>query len=268
MGRNRQSRGRLRALRILSDSAPNPEILAAMLAEILAFLLMAHRTGDLHRYARMARRLARALKWYLRVYHGEERGGYWLNVSRSRIARITRGRYALSWMYDGEPEVVNVSDGEGWSGKVWIVELSEDDLRMRQKFLMEKGSSENSRRGRAQRNRSEDFHPERMRQFNFEKSIIDWDFVYPNKTFNRESRQWEDHPQAGQKVQVNRETIKNIRGRVAEQIEQAIDDLNGAPEELPEVRDEEGNVVEEAVESPTVEKPEDSAVSGSLSSTG
>ena len=66
-------------------------------------------------------------------------------------------------------------------------------------------------------------------------------------------REYVDHPKAGQPVPVTRENIGQIRGRVSEQIEDAIDEANAPPEELMEVRDDDGNVVEEEEHSPTEE---------------
>lgn len=135
--------------------------------------------------------------------------------------------------------------------KYWvkIIELSERDLRARMKFLTAPASDEDSRRGRSRRSRS-DFHVERMRQYNFEKTVKDWNLVFPPTVWDESLEERRPHPKAGDPIPLNRGSIEDLPAHVSEQINDAIDQLNEPPEELPEVRDEEGNVVEEAVEDP------------------
>lgn len=159
----------------------------------------------------------------------------------------------MSWMDDQGPQEFEVSDGKGWKGKVWLIELSHKDIEERTKFLGRPDNTEQGRRGRSARGRNQQVHIERIRQFNFARCIYDWDFVYPERYWDREEKAFKPHPKAGQPVPINDYELGKIRGRVADQIEGYIDEMNEPPEESPELRGDDGEVLEEAVESPMAE---------------
>jgi len=186
---------------------------------------------------------------WLRYLTWDTKIGWWANAHPYR-------RYLLSDLGPVRREILVRDidmDGKEYVEKFWVdlEEMSEVDLRRRMKFLTEPGSDEDSRRGRSSRGRS-DFHPERMRQYNMEKSVVDWNLVYPRTIYDRPSKTRSEHPKAQQPRPVSREEMANLPASVSEQINDEIDDLNAPPEELPEVRDENGNVEQEAVESPMV----------------
>lgn len=141
---------------------------------------------------------------------------------------------------------------------VFLQELSEDQLRLRQKFLGSRSKSdEDSRRGRSSRSRrrDEDIEIQRIRQYNMEASIVGWDFVYPRSYWDRNAKRRVKHPQAQEPIpftdDTKRKFISTLSGSVGEQINDAIDEINEPPNELPEVRSENGEVLEAAVHSPT-----------------
>lgn len=133
---------------------------------------------------------------------------------------------------------------------VYLVEFSEDDLRMRQKMLSTPASTEDSRRGRSSRGR-QDIQIQRLREFNFNRAIVGWDFTYPRSYFDRAEGIRKEHPKAGEPFERTPENVRKLSGSVAEQIDDAINEINEPPEELPEVRSESGQVLERAVETPS-----------------
>jgi hypothetical protein len=205
----------------------------------------------------VAKRESRFAYWWFRRVTFDSRIGWILNSHRRR-------RFLLGVLQDYEPIakdiIVRDRDMEGnlyvETFEVKLVELSEKDLRLRQKFLGSRGSDEDSRRGRSSRGRSrdDDIQIQRVRQYNMEKSIEDWNFVYPRTFWDKDAGVRKPHPQAGEPLPLNRDSIENLGGATSEQINDAIDEINEPPNELPEVRDSEtGEKLEDAVHSPTEE---------------
>lgn len=155
-----------------------------------------------------------------------------------------------------------LENGEYVTEKFWVdlIEFSETQLRERLKFLTAPSSDEDSRRGRSRRGR-DTFQGQRLRQYNFERSVYDWNLLYPRMKWNKELGEYERHPHAQEPIKINRREVSSevrrevfggLSGHTAEQINSEIDMLNEPPEELPEVRDDEsGEVIDEAVETPT-----------------
>ena len=188
----------------------------------------------------------RGLTWDTRI-------GWWLNARTERSDPLAGSMGPVK--RDIFRREIDMEDNETVV-KYWvkIIELSEKDVRDRMKFLTAPASDEDSRRGRSRRGRS-DFHVERMRQYNFEKTVKSWNLVYPPTEWvegTGDDGYRREHPKAGEPMPLNRQSIEDLEAHVSEQINDHIDALNEPPEELPEVRDEDGEIIDEAVESPLV----------------
>lgn len=136
---------------------------------------------------------------------------------------------------------------------VWIKEFSEADVKVRTQLLSAQVSDEDSRRGRQQRNKQQQMHIERIRVFNFERGVVKWDFVFPETYWDEIEEVRKPHPRAGEIMPINRETFEIIPERIMDQIIDYINALNEPPDELPEVRDEDGQLVQEETHSPLVQ---------------
>lgn len=159
----------------------------------------------------------------------------------------------MGFIVDLEPYEVKVvdkdRDGTITVKRAWLKEFSEVDVKDRTKELSRPISDEESRRGRSSRGR-DNVHIERIRLFNFKRGVIDWELTYPETTWNPTTKTRHPHPQAGQVIPRNDETYWLIPERIMDQIQEEINSLNEPPE-LPEERDEEGNVIQPEVQSPT-----------------
>jgi hypothetical protein len=158
----------------------------------------------------------------------------------------------FKWRVNKEPIKRTLTDEDGNEGNVWVQKFSEKDIRKREQFLSQPASTEETRRGRSRRGRDSTIQIQRIRQFNFEYGLYDTDFVYPDEYWDEDQKKMVPHPKAGDKVPVTREAIEEMDASVSEQVNDFLNEVNEPPAELPEIRDEEGNVIEEAVETPTV----------------
>ena len=165
----------------------------------------------------------------------------------------------MALIVDLEPKKIQVIDEDYDSGEktyynVWIREFSEADVKVRTRLLSANISEEDSRRGRSQRGQQgggqREIHIERIRQFNFERGVVKWDFVYPETYWDETEMVRKPHPQAGQMMPITREIYELIPERIMDQIVNKISALNEPPEELPEIRDENGHVTQEEQHSP------------------
>lgn len=148
----------------------------------------------------------------------------------------------MSWITDLEPVEVELfykdrKTGEFKEGKAWIKEFDEKDVEVRTRILQQPVSNESSRRGRSRRGRDQ-LHIERIRQFNFERGVLEWDLTYPDEVWDPNQKKRVPHPQAGEVIPINRQTYYIIPERVMDQIQEAINELNEPPEMLEDVRDE------------------------------
>lgn len=157
----------------------------------------------------------------------------------------------FKWMANSRPIEREINDDDGNVATIKVRKFSEKDIRAREKFLGEPVSTEEGRRGRSARGRGQSIQLQRVRQFNFERGLVDWPFIYPDMRWDEENQEMVKHPKAGQKVPVNRTEIENLDASISEQINDILNEVNEPPAELPELRDEEGNLVEEAQETPT-----------------
>ena len=158
----------------------------------------------------------------------------------------------LGCIVDLEPHEIEVVDKDRHGNvevyKAWIKEFSEADVRDRTKELSRPVSTEESRRGRSSRGR-DSVHVERIRLFNFKRGVEDWTLSYPEDVWDPKQKMRVPHPRAGEIIPRNDETYWIIPERIMDQIQDAINDLNEPPE-IPEERDEEGNVIQPEVQSP------------------
>lgn len=122
-----------------------------------------------------------------------------------------------------EREIV-MRDGD--TEKVYLAEMSEDQLRYRGNLILDPVSG--------RRNTGSNIRLDRQRMFDFKVSIKDWTFE-------------ED----GQKLPIEDKTFKRFKGYITEQIADHIRDLNALPEDIPEVKGDDGEVEQEAEENPT-----------------
>jgi hypothetical protein len=175
------------------------------------------------------------------------RVGWWINARTYRRLFLP-----FNWKRDKKLIERELHDDEGNVAKIKVMRFSEGDIRARMKFLSEPVSSEEGRRGRSSRGRDQSIQIQRLRQFNFEAGLKEWPFVFPDQEWDEGLMRYVDHPQAGQPVPLKREYITEMDARISEQIDAILSEINEPPAELPEVVDEEGNVVEEAQESPLV----------------
>ncbi len=111
---------------------------------------------------------------------------------------------------------------------VYLKEMSESQLRKRQNLIVDS----NTTRGRGGAGQ---IRLDRQRQFDFEVSIADWDFVDEN----------------GEKLPINQDTFGKLAAYVSRQVSEHIDDLNASPEDFSPVKDEDGNEVEPGEQNPT-----------------
>jgi len=160
----------------------------------------------------------------------------------------------LGLLVDHEPIRVDVLDKDPRTGEenwYWatIREFSEEDVSRRTKVMQAPVSNEESRRGRSRRGRDQ-VHVERIRVFNFENAVEDWNFTYPETYYDRDQGRRIKHPKAGQVMPRNRETFFQIPERIMTQLQDEINAINEPPE-TPEIRDEDGEVTQEAEDSPT-----------------
>lgn len=165
-----------------------------------------------------------------------------------------------------EREVTDPDTGEVY--KIKILRFSERMMQDRLDFLSRPDAEdkEQSRRGRSKRGRRDNTRPQmqRLRQFNFTRGVKWWNFVYPEKVevldeygnpeVNQETGEvlTKPHPQAGLRIPLTLDAFLDLDSSVSEQILDHIDELNEPVDEMPEVRDENGQVEQEAEHSPTV----------------
>ncbi len=160
-------------------------------------------------------------------------------------------------------------DGNIEKWKIWIRKFSNKDVEDRTKILSQQVSNEDSRRGRSSRGRDNSIHVERIRLFNFERGLDDWNFVYPQEYWDTQQKAMVPHPKAGQPVPITRDVYYfELDEATTDQIVNAIDALNEPPEELQEIRDENGEVTQEEQFSPLEQNSGDRSMQLSPNSTG
>lgn len=157
------------------------------------------------------------------------------------VDRRPRKRDIIDRDEDGNEEIYHI----------WIREFSEADVKVRTQLLSAQVSEEDSRRGRSQRGKQQQqVHVERIRVFNFERGVKEWDFVFPDEYWDETEEVLKPHPKAGEPMPINREIFEIIPERIMDQIQDYINALNEPPDELPEVRDENGQVTQKEEHSP------------------
>lgn len=165
----------------------------------------------------------------------------------------------LGCIVDLEPHEIEVVDkdrhGNTTVYKAWIKEFSEVDVRDRTREISRPVSTEESRRGRSSRGR-DSVHVDRIRLFNFKRGVQGWNLPYPEDVWDPQQEMRVPHPLAGQIIPRNDETYWIIPERIMDQIQDEINALN-EPAEIPEERDEEGNVIQPEVHSPLVSSSDD-----------
>lgn len=196
------------------------------------------------------------LEWRFRHLTFSTRFGHALNRLPVNLeAWIARRFPLLSVLISRRPierEVLTEDDeGNVEKWKIWIRKFSNKDVEDRTKIMSQPVSTEESRRGRSSRGR-DSIHVERIRLFNFERGLVDWNFTYPAEYWDDDAKAMRPHPQAGQKVPINRHVYYHeLDEATTDQIVNAIDALNEPPEELAEIRDEDGTVTQEEQHTPT-----------------
>lgn len=189
--------------------------------------------------------------WTFRHETFDTRIGWWLNSQPHRRWLEKLGTF--KWRRDSKLVERDIQDDEGNTATIGILRFSEKDIRKREQFLSQPASSEekNTRQGRSRRGRGDNtIQIQRIRQFNFEYGLRKWPFVYPDEVWDEERNEYVPHHRAGQPVPINRKEIEDMGANISEQINDHLNEVNEPPAELPEVRDEEGNVIEEAIETP------------------